>query len=105
MSTSMQVTTISTPKGASNAGTLVMGTISDMRQKVIDEADELGWTHRRAPEVDTFDKNGEQLLLAWSKKDPHIAVSATRINGAKVDRVVDSEAATAVRCWLGSPFV
>lgn len=82
-----------------------MGTVSAVRQTVIDEAAELGWTHRRAPEVDTFEKDGEQLLLAWSKKDPSAAISATRINGANVTRVTDSTAASAVRCWLGSPFV
>lgn len=82
-----------------------MGTVSDARQTVIDEAAELCWTHRRAPEVDTFEKDGEQLLVAWSKQDPTVAVSATRINGDKVTRVTDSTAASAVRCWLGSPFV
>ena len=82
-----------------------MGTVSAVRQTVIDEAAELGWTHRRAPEVDTFEKDGEQLLLAWSKSDPSVAISATRINGADVTRVTDSTAASAVRCWLGSPFV
>lgn len=82
-----------------------MATVSAERQTVIDEAAELGWTHRRAPEVDTFEKDGEQLLISWSKTDPAVAVSATRIKGTEVVRVKDSTAAERLRCWLGSPFV
>ena len=83
----------------------MMAAGSDVRQTVIDEAAELGWTHRRAPEVDTFEKDGEQLLVAWSVEGGAVAISATRINGAQVTRVADSTAASAVRCWLGSPWV
>ncbi|MBU8841075.1 MULTISPECIES: hypothetical protein [Mycobacteriaceae] len=78
---------------------------SDVRQTVIDEAAELGWTHRRAPEVDTFEKDGEQLLVYWSMENGGVAISATRINGTEVTRVADSTAASAVRCWLGSPWL
>jgi len=82
-----------------------MAAANGVRQRVIDEATELGWTHRRAPEVDTFEKDGEQLLVAWSVQNPGVAVSATRINGTTMTRVVDSSAVESVRCWLGSPWL
>jgi hypothetical protein len=76
-----------------------------MRQTVIAEAKDLGWTHRRAPTVDTFERDGDQLLVAWEMVDPDTASSATRISGDTVTRVCDDTALSTARCWLGSPWV
>lgn len=78
---------------------------NEMRQKVIAEAEELGWTHRRAPIVDTFERDGEQILIAWDSDSFGAASSATRISGATVTRVGDGTALRTARCWLGSPWV
>ncbi len=79
--------------------------VMTLRQKIVHEAEELGWSYHRAPQVDTFERDGEQLLVSWSVDEPDAAVSATRIRGADVTRVADGSAAVSVRCWLGSPWV
>ncbi len=81
------------------------GALMSLRQRILDEADQLGWSHHRAPQVDTFERDGTQLLVAWRPDEPDVAASATKIVGATVTRVADESASELLRYWLGSPWV